>query len=442
MVAITWFRDDLRLADHAALSAAAKDPDGIVALYVLDDETAEVRPLGSAARWWLHESLQQLERSLATYSIPLILRRGPAEQVLPEVVSEVGATAVHWNRRYGAARALDARLKESLTARGITAHSYPGNLLFEPWTVANSSGDPYAVYSAFWRACLRSPEPDHPLPIPTTLIPGGQQPYSEDLTAWNLQPANPRWWNGFHDRWVPGEATALEKLTHFLDSAVTRYHEERDFPARSATSELSPHLRFGEISPRTIWHISRAANQEVEVFLSELGWREFAWHTTYAFPDLHQRSLNQKYQDFPWRKGAGDEVQAWQQGNTGYGIVDAGMRELWQTGFMHNRVRMVAASFLTKNLLVDWRVGEEWFWDTLVDADEASNPFNWQWVAGCGRDASPYFRIFNPQTQQKKFDHDGLYVNYWAPESANLEPVVDLSHSRGEALAAYESIRH
>lgn len=193
MVAITWFRDDLRLADNAALSAAAKDPDGIVALYVLDDETAEVRPLGSAARWWLHESLQQLERSLATYSIPLILRRGPAEQVLTEVVSEVGATAVHWNRRYGAARALDARLKESLTARGITAHSYPGNLLFEPWTVANSSGDPYAVYSAFWRACLSSPEPDHPLPIPTTLIPGGQQPYSEDLTAWNLQPVTPRW---------------------------------------------------------------------------------------------------------------------------------------------------------------------------------------------------------------------------------------------------------
>ncbi|KUF06898.1 deoxyribodipyrimidine photo-lyase [Leucobacter sp. G161] len=455
MTALIWFRDDLRLADHAALRAGAADPAGLVALYVLDEESAETRPLGGAARWWLHESLAQLRASLAAMGVPLVLRSGPAERVVGDVVDECGADRVLWNRRYGAERHLDARLKAALRGRGIAAHSFHGGLLFEPGTVATATGTPYRVYTPFWRACLAQPAPAEPLPAPETLTPAAHQPASDSLDSWELQPTTPDWAGGLAARWIPGEQTALAHLDRFLEERAPEYRARRDFPAVDVGSELSPYLRWGEMSPRTVWHTALAAATEtgvdVGMFLSELGWREFAWHTLFhhsgldaageAAPGLHERGLNPQFDGFPWRRPDPRELTAWQRGETGFGVVDAGMRELWQSGFMHNRVRMVTASFLTKNLLTDWRVGEAWFWDTLVDADTASNPFNWQWVAGCGVDAAPYFRVFNPETQQKKFDPEGRYVDRWAPESVMLPQLVDLRETRVRALAAYESIK-
>ncbi|NLB47751.1 MAG: deoxyribodipyrimidine photo-lyase, partial [Microbacteriaceae bacterium] len=409
MATLVWFRDDLRLADHPALAAAAADPDGVIAVYMLDDESPEVRPPGGAARWWLHESLTRLRESLEALGVPLILRRGSAETVIPELVTETSAIRFVWNRRYGAERHLDARIKASLLERGIAADSFIGNVLFEPWTIATQTGGSYRVYSAFWRACLAAPSPAQPIAALTALTPAHNRPSSDDLADWHLQPNAPNWAGGLAERWQPGERVAHDRLREFLAGPVREYATQRDVPSADAGSEISPHLRWGEISARTVWHESVRSGEPVGEFLSELGWREFAWHTLYAHSDLHLRGLNARFDRFPWRSGEDhpEHFTAWQRGETGYGLVDAGMRELWQTGFMHNRVRMVTASFLTKNLLIDWREGEAWFWDTLVDADPASNPFNWQWVAGCGADAAPYFRVFNPETQQQKFDPDG-----------------------------------
>lgn len=440
MTSLIWFRDDLRLEDHAALAAGADDPDGVVALYVLDEESSETRALGAAARWWLHESLRRLGETLAAHGVPLILRRGAAETVVPEVVSESGAERVLWNRRYGAEREIDARLKSALREADLDARSYPGGLLFEPWTITTQTGRPYRVYSPFWRACLSAPAPAEPLPAPHELHAAQRQPKSDALDSWRLQPSSPDWAAGFAGRWTPGESAARKRLDEFLTDVADRYESERDLPAEDSVSGLSPHLRWGEISPRTVWHTALAAGADVGVFLSELGWREFAWHTAFHHPDLHLRGLNPRFDAFPWERPDRHELEAWQQGRTGFPLVDAGMRELWHTGVMHNRVRMVTASFLTKNLLVDWRVGEAWFWDTLVDADAASNPFNWQWVAGCGADAAPYFRIFNPVTQEKKFDPDGVYVERWAADSLLRPEIVDLRSSRERALAAYATI--
>ena len=442
MTALIWFRDDLRLADHAALHAGAEDLDGIVALYVLDEESDEVRALGAAAKWWLHHSLAKLSERLDTHGIELILRRGAAEEVVPNAAAEAGADRVLWNRRYGEARHLDARLKASLRESGIDAHSHPGGLLFEPWRIETQTGGHYRVYSPFWRACLAEPAPAEPLPEPKRLCAAEQQPQSEALEDWNLLPTAPNWAGGIAERWHPGEEAALEQLDRFLAGPTQRYARQRDVPSEDVTSGLSPYLRWGEISPRTVWHRALASGADVGTFLSELGWREFAWHTAFHNPPLHRHGLNPKFDGFPWREPDPDQLSAWQRGATGYGMVDAGMRELWESGTMHNRVRMIAASFLTKNLLVDWRIGEAWFWDTLVDADEASNPFNWQWVAGCGADAAPYFRIFNPETQQKKFDPDGHYVELWAPESVMMQPIVDLKATRVRALAAYDRVRN
>lgn len=441
VTALIWFRDDLRLTDHAALRAGAEDPGGVVALYVLDEESPETRPLGGAAKWWLHESLTRLSAELAAHGVPLVLRRGPAEQIVHEVADEAGADRVYWNRRYGDERAIDARLKLALRERGIAAHSFRGGLLFEPWTVLTGGGSPYRVYSPFWRACLAAPEPAAPEPAPDTLRASGAAPASDDLQAWALQPTSPDWAGGLAARWEPGERAALATLERFLSERAADYEAGRDIPALDVGSELSPHLRWGEISPRTVWHRTLEAGVSAGGFLSELGWREFAWYTAFHNGRLHERGLNAQYDAFPWREYDAETVGPWQRGETGFGLVDAGMRELWQTGFMHNRVRMVVASFLAKNLLTDWRVGEAWFWDTLVDADPASNPFNWQWVAGCGVDAAPYFRIFNPATQQQKFDASGEYVARWAPESIMLPELVDLRETRLRALAAYDSIR-
>ncbi|MBK0422625.1 deoxyribodipyrimidine photo-lyase [Leucobacter sp. CSA2] len=439
MTTLVWLRDDLRLGDNPALTAAADDADGVIVLYVLDEESEYVRPLGGAAKWWLHHSLLSLREALGRRGIPLVLRRGAAEEQVPRVVRESGADRVLWNRRYGQARSHDAALKAALRESGITVRSSPGDLLFEPWTVATQSGGPYRVYSAFWRACTAGPPPAEPLPIPEGLLPSKRTVESEELSSWGLLPTDPDWAGGIAARWEPGEASAVRALEAFLETRVQRY-ARRDFPAEETGSELSPHLRWGEISPRQVWHRTLRAGGDTGMFLSELGWREFAKHTAFHFGPLESSNLNPRFDAFPWLTEADEGFDAWKAGKTGFGIVDAGMQELWRTGFMHNRVRMIAASLLTKNLGLHWRIGESWFWDTLVDADEASNPFNWQWVAGSGVDAAPYFRIFNPELQQKKFDPEGAYVERWAPYSVALPQIIDLKSTRGDALQAYRAL--
>ncbi|MGR4009160.1 cryptochrome/photolyase family protein [Leucobacter sp. 1207-22] len=439
MTTLVWLRDDLRLTDNAALSAAAEDPDGIVVLYLLDEVSEHIRPLGGAAKWWLHHSLHSLQQSLTHFGIPLVLRSGAAEEVIPAVVTECAADRVFWNRRYGPAREHDAKLKAVLRQSGVAAHSYPGDVLFEPWTVTSQSGEPYQVYSAFWRTCTSGRDPAVPLSVPKHLKSSQNLAKSESLDEWRLTPSAPDWATGIASRWQPGESAAQQKLEEFLETRAQRY-SRRDFPSEDTGSELSPYLRWGEISPRQVWHRTLRTGGDVGLFLGEIGWREFAKHTEFHLGPLHKRNLNSRFDAFPWRLKTDEAFVAWKSGRTGFGIVDAGMQELWQTGFMHNRVRMITASLLTKNLGFDWRLGEAWFWETLVDADEASNPFNWQWVAGCGADAAPYFRIFNPDLQQKKFDADGAYVGKWAPYSLTLPKIIDLKSTRTHALQAYHGL--
>jgi deoxyribodipyrimidine photo-lyase len=447
--ALVWLRDDLRIADNPALAAAAERGGPVLVVYVLDDESDEVRRIGAAGRWWLHHSLASLGEQLRALGTPLVLRRGAAERVIPDLATESGAGAVHWNRRYSAARGIDARITTQLRERGLEASSHAANLLFEPHTVTNGSGQPYRVYTPFWRACRhRDVRPLAPTPsrlqAPAVPVP------SEPLDSWRLLPTAPDWAGGLRDAWVPGEPHATAALDDFVDGALADYGL-RDQPSRPVTSRLSPRLRFGEVSPVQVWHRLAAAvpasdGTVAEKFLGELGWREFNWHVLYSFPRLAERNIRKEFDDFPWQTEheAAAEIEAWRSGRSGIPLVDAGMRELWTTGYMHNRVRLAAASFLVKNLLVDWRVGERWFWDTLVDADEANNPGNWQWIAGSGMDAAPYFRIFNPVLQAQKFDPERRYIRRWVPEVDSEEypePVVDLALSRRRALAAYESTR-
>ena len=437
---IVWFRDDLRLADNPALWAAVDRGEPTVALYVLDEESPGIRPLGGASRWWLHHSLVSLAERLRERGVTLVLRRGAAERVVRQTVEEIGASAVFWNRRYGGAeRTVDANLKSSLRADGVTVASFAGSLLHEPWTVTTGTGTHYSVFTPFWRACLALPTPRAPLPEPREIDGLRHAAESDLLDDWDLLPAHHDWAGGLREAWEPGEPAARTRLREFLERDLPTYDRARDEPAAGTTSLLSPRLRWGELSPFTVWHESVAVD-EAGGFLSELGWREFAWHTLYHFPDLATRNLRPEFDAFPWPPLKRAHLQAWQQGRTGIPLVDAGMRELWRTGYMHNRIRMVTASFLVKSLLIDWRRGEEWFWDTLVDADGASNAFNWQWVAGSGADAAPYFRIFNPQLQAKKFDAQGLYVARWALDSSD-EPIVDLGETRKAALAAYDVVK-
>ncbi|MDD7928785.1 cryptochrome/photolyase family protein [Microbacterium thalli] len=446
---IVWFRDDLRLADHPALLAAIDRGEPVVGLYVLDDESEGIRPLGGAARWWLHHSLTALAADLRERGSHLVLRRGPAASVVRSVVSDADAGAVYWNRRYGGAeRAIDAALKEGLRADGLEVRSFASSLLFEPWTVTTGSGTPFSVFTPFWRAARNLPAPRQPLPAPTDIAGLPSPPAGDDLADWELLPTTPDWAGGLRERWEPGEAAARARLRTFLDDDLGSYDAARDEPSAGATSLLSPRLRWGELSPNTVWHAgvetgggTGAEATSASRFLSELGWREFAWHTLFHFPDLATKNWRSGFDAFPWPPLRPEHLTAWERGETGIPLVDAGMRELWHTGYMHNRVRMVTASFLTKNLLIDWRLGEQWFWDTLVDADGASNAFNWQWVAGSGADASPYFRIFNPERQAERFDPNGLYIGQWAPDSAAREPIVDLAATRREALAAYEHVK-
>jgi deoxyribodipyrimidine photo-lyase len=444
-----WLRDDLRVADNPALRAAvdrsAAGGGPVVVLFLLDEVSPGIRPLGGASRWWLHGSLSALAAELLSRGGHLTLRHGAAEEVLPAVAREVHADAVFWNRRYGASREIDARLKAALRADDIVVESFAANLLVEPWTVTTNAGDPYRVFTPFWRAAQERPFRD------VVAAPGeidGLAAAGDELDDWNLLPTRPDWAGGLRDAWTPGEASAHRRLEHFARHELADYHR-RDEPAVRATSRLSPHLRFGEISPAQIWlrmhgDLTPAARRNAPKFLSELGWREFNWNILFHAPELAAKNFRPEFDAFPWSPPSPDELAAWQQGRTGIPLVDAGMRELWTTGSMHNRVRMVAASLLIKNLLIDWRVGEQWFWDTLVDADEASNPANWQWVAGSGADAAPYFRVFNPELQAAKFDPNGEYLDRWVPERLGLDypaPIVDLAQSRRDALTAFEHVQ-
>jgi deoxyribodipyrimidine photo-lyase len=470
---IVWFRDDLRLSDHPALHAAAKTGAPVICVYVLDEIAG--RPPGGAARWWLAHSLRSLGEALAGLGGSLLLRRGPAAKVIAEVAHESEAGAVYWNEIAQAPhQAVERQLETALARLGAETQSFPGDLLVPPHAIRNKDGRGLRVFTPFWRRVLALGDPPKPLPAPKELRAGPRRP-GDVLESWGLEPKRPDWAGGLRESWTPGEASARARLRAFLADTARDYAGARDRPDLPGTSRLSAHLRFGEISPRQLWHAARFAAEEqpalaggIEKFLSELGWREFCRHLLFDNPDLATQNLHAGFNAFPWKRDDA-ALAAWQRGRTGYPIVDAGLRELWHTGVMHNRVRMVVASFLVKHLLIDWRAGEAWFWDTLVDADAGSNPANWQWVAGCGADAAPYFRVFNPVLQGEKFDPDGSYVRRWVPELEHLpaklihqpwraapielasagirlgvtypEPIIDHAKGRERALAAYAKIR-
>lgn len=475
---LLWLRQDLRLADHAALLASIDRGGAVLPVFVwAPEEEGEWSP-GAASRWWLHHSLAALDAGLRARGSRLLLRRGPSLTALRELAREAGAGAVHWSRRYEPSSiARDADVKKSLRADGLIAESFASALLVEPWEIKTAAGTPYKVFTPFWRTLVSGASPLAPEPAPEHVPAPSRWPKSIPLGDLSLLPSV-AWDAGLADAWTPGEDGALELLDEFVDEAASAYAEERDRPDRRSTSHLGPHLHFGEISPRQAWHArlaghagltgrSRGASSS-DSWLRQIVWREFAAHLLFHFPETASRPLRPEYERFPWHSDA-VALRAWSAGRTGYPIVDAGMRELWATGWMHGRVRMVVASFLVKDLLIPWQDGARWFWDTLVDADLANNTFGWQWTAGCGADAAPYFRIFNPVSQGKKFDPEGTYVRRWIPEIAGLAtdrihapwlgspaelaragvelgvtypaPIVDHAEARAQALEALSTIR-
>jgi deoxyribodipyrimidine photo-lyase len=432
---ILWFRQDLRLSDNPALTAAVARSGPVIPVYIWAPEEEGDWPPGAASKWWLGRSLTALAGDLEKRGSRLIVRRGPTLGTLEQIIAETGAEAIFWNRRYEpAAIARDGEVKSGLRARGLIAESFNSNLLFEPWTTANQTGKPFRVFTAFWRACMNRRIEPAAADAPKHMRAPADWPSSLAIAELELEPTID-WAAGLRETWQPGEAGARRQLSRFLKVARD-YENTRDRPDLIGTSRLSPHLHFGEISPGQIW---RAAPKS-EAYLRQLIWREFAYHLLFHFPESTHRPLRAEFAEFPWKSDA-KAFRAWTRGKTGYPLVDAGMRELWHTGWMHNRVRMMVASFLVKDLLIGWQEGAAWFWDTLVDADLANNTLGWQWVAGCGADAAPYFRIFNPTIQATKFDPDGAYVGRWAPDSAKLAPIVDHEEARQSALAALASIR-
>lgn len=471
--AICWFRRDLRLADNAALTAAAGSGRPVICVYILDDETPGEWRMGGASRWWLHHSLEALDADLRKRHNRLILRHGRADEAITDLVTETGADAVFWNRVYDPAETeRDRRIKAALKDSGVRAESFPGNLAHEPWVLRTGNDGPYRVFSPFRQALLALDPPGTPLPPPNGVGVPESFPESDDLDGWNLLPTTPDWAGGLRESWTPGEAGAMARFEDFIEEGLDGYAKGRDHPAKPNVSRLSPHLHFGEISVRQLWAkmdwLEDQGAASVGKFRSEVIWREFSHHLLFHYPDLPERNWREQFNDFPWRDDP-DGLKAWQRGMTGYPLVDAGMRELWHTGYMHNRVRMVTASFLIKHLLIHWKRGEEWFWDTLVDADLPNNAASWQWVAGSGADAAPYFRIFNPIKQGQDYDAKGDYIRRWVPELAELsnrslhepwnaseaelegagvrlgdtypERIVDHAGARKRALTAYEEIR-
>ncbi len=467
---IVWFRQDLRLSDNPAIIAAHETGCPIIPLYILDDVNGGKWKMGSASRWWLHESLSALNEDLSGH---MCFDMGDPLPIITQLIEDTGAQQVYWNRCYEPWRiGRDTAIKESLIEQGVAVKSFNASMLFEPHTVKKPDGTPYRVFTPYYKkGCLeRLGEPPHPEPAPDQLT---LYPHTgRALDELKLRPAI-NWTQTIADSWQPGEIGAQLRLDEFLETGISGYKEGRNYPTALNVSRLSPHLHFGEISPRQAWHsaktlsAARACETDGAHFLSELGWREFSNHLLYHFPHLTEDNLQVKFNAFPWRDDA-EDLAAWQHGQTGYPIIDAGMRELWQTGYMHNRVRMIVGSFLVKNLLLHWKLGADWFWDTLVDADLANNSASWQWIAGCGADAAPYFRVFNPVTQGQKFDANGDYVRKYVPELSGLsnkslhapwlakpeelrqagvqlgvdypEPMVDLKASRERALSAFKAL--
>jgi len=421
---ILWFQQDLRVQDHPALSAAVACGRPVVPVYILDDEAPGVWAPGGASRWWLHNSLASLRSSLEKLGSGLILRRGPARKVLARLIAETGATSVFVTRRYEPHAAnLERELAADFTKGGIDFRRFGGTLLFEPEALATKEGRPYKVFTPFYKACLAKFPAASPAKAPSPLAAPPQLSRSDRLADWDLLPASPDWAGGLRATWSPGEQGAEARLDTFLTSVMGDYETDRDRPDKPGTSRMSPHLHFGEISPRLCWQRAKLAlemnghrgESGCTAYLRELIWREFSYHLLHHWRSLPEEPFRADFKDFPWEENEA-HLQAWQRGRTGYPMVDAGMRQLWHTGWMHNRVRMIVASFLVKHLLVPWQAGAAWFWDTLVDADLANNSASWQWVAGCGADAAPFFRIFNPTIQGRKFDPDGAYVRQWVPE--------------------------
>lgn len=472
---IVWLRQDLRLDDNPALYHACQHASSVYPLYIQEDKEANW-PIGSASKVWLHHAIKNLQLLFKKKSSTLILRQGNVAAVLDDLIAETGSEAVYWNRRYEPYHVQhDKKLKQDLNEKDIVVKSYPANLLHEPHEIINKQGNPYKVFTPFWKNYLALGNPVAPLPPPDDLKPVNEMPYSMMLDDYHLLPEI-NWDKGIREYWGQQKLSAEKQVKQFTEQ-IDDYPCARDFPAEEGVSRLSPYLHFGQISVRQVWHHvieSETAKGQLTPsyaalsYLRQLVWRDFAHHLLFHFPDSDQHPLRSEFAQFPWRNDD-DELRNWQKGLTGYPIVDAGMRQLWNTGWMHNRVRMIVASFLIKDLLIDWRKGAEWFWDTLVDADLANNSMGWQWVAGCGADAAPYFRIFNPVTQSEKFDAEGNYIRQWVPELRSLDskwihkpwlapdielenkritlgkdyprPIVDHAEARTRALAALASIK-
>ena len=468
--AIIWFRRDLRLDDNPALQAALEAGHVPIPLYIhAPDEAGEWAP-GAASSAWLHHSLAALDQQLRQRGSRLLLRQGRSQEVVQQLLQQTGASAVYWNRRYEPATVQrDTGIKLQLRQDGLDVRSFNASLMLEPWQLATGQGTPYRVFTPFWRNALTRLQPPLPLPAPKQLPPLPDDLASEELQALQLSPAL-GWDHGFWEHWQPGSDGAAELLEAFVEGALQGYREGRDRPDHTGTSRLSPHLHFGEISPWQIWRalegVRCAANSaDIDSYQRELGWREFAHHILHHFPETPNHNFDKRMDHFEWAADNPELLQAWQQGRTGIPIVDAGMRELWHTGYMHNRVRMLVASLLCKQARQHWRHGARWFWDTLVDADLANNSMGWQWVAGTGADAAPYFRIFNPVTQAKKFDREARYISRWLPELQALpvamrfapwehpqalaelapdypqRPLLDLAEGRERALEAHSRLR-
>jgi len=466
---LLWFRNDLRLADNSALAAAIEKGDPIVPVFIWAPDECGGWPPGAASKWWLHTALKHLQIDMQANGLNLILRCGQSLEVLRALVAETGAVRVLWNRRYEQPqRTVDADIKRSLREEGIEVESFNSHLLNEPHTVATGSGQPYKVYTPYWKRVKDRPVED---PVKCDLKEAKSPeswPESDTLKHLGLMPEND-WYVQMEPLWDISEAGAHAQLKFFLQGKVDDYDVDRDPPAVEGTSSLSPYLRWGQIGPRQVFLALKQtcdlSREGPQVYLKELYWREFAYNVLYHFPETPNEPLRSEYKKFPWETD-GKILQAWQKGLTGYPIVDAGMRQLWKTGWMHNRVRMIVSSLLVKHLLQDWRYGARWFWDTLVDADLASNTLGWQWSGGCGADAAPYFRIFNPITQGQKFDPEGTYVKRYVPELRNLsvehihepwkasrveretagamnypEPIINHTEGRERALAALKKFK-
>jgi deoxyribodipyrimidine photo-lyase len=414
---LVWFRQDLRLSDNPALQAAVDRGEPIIPVYIWSPQEEQGWTAGGASQWWLHQSLKALAADLETMGSRLVLRSGRALPELLWLARQTGASAVYWNRRYEpAAVERDQQVKQGLRDEGLEAKSSKGSVLWEPWEISTKAGTPYKVFTPFYNACLEKGLDSDPLLRPGALPAPESWPDSEPLRELDLEPQLD-WASGIRKTWTPGEESARDALRGFVRGGLGKYERDRDIPSVPGTAQVSPHLCFGEISPRQAWVATGKSGGDA--WKRQLVWREFARHLLYHFPETADEPLRPEFARFPWQDDP-EALQRWLNGQTGYPIVDAGMRQLWQTGWMHNRVRMIVASFLVKDLMIPWQEGARWFWDTLVDADLANNTLGWQWTAGCGADAAPFFRIFNPMSQGQKFDPKGTYVRRWVPELESL----------------------